>query len=327
MHVALDRLIDEGKAFWRQRRTGGRNGAQRRQIMRLTGLQPGFQHGIDEFRRRAEIGHALGGGIVEQNIAVGIEGRTVIEQQRCAGGDARSQPVPHHPAAGGEVEEAVILAQIRVEAVFLQMLQQHAARPMHDAFGNARRAGRKEDIKRMIEGQPREPDLFRVKWLQRRIERNALFRLVGHGFRFAQIGDDDSPLQPRQFCRHFGNLAGHVDALSVIPVAVAGEEKLRLDLAETIEHTLHAEIWRTGRPDRADGRSGQHESNRLRHVGHHARYTIAGFNAFRQHELLQSRHQRVKIVPGQTALDLVLAAKKKRSPLRFLSYAGDFPQS
>ncbi len=161
----------------------------------------------------------------------------------------------------------------------------------------------------MIEGQPGELHGPGPEWLQGRIERNTLFRLVCHGFRFAQIGDDDGPLQPRQFCRHFGNLAGHVNPLAVIPVAVASEEKLRLDLAKTVEHALHAKIRRTGRPDGADGRSGQHEGNRLRHVGHHARDTVAGLNTLRQHELLQSRHQRMEIVPAQAPFDLVLTAK------------------
>ena len=45
-------------------------------------------------------------GEVEQDVAVGMERRAVIEQQRRARGQRRDQPVPHHPAAGGEVEHA-----------------------------------------------------------------------------------------------------------------------------------------------------------------------------------------------------------------------------
>ena len=210
--------------------------------MCLAGLQTGFQHRVDEFRRSAEIGHALGGGIIEQHIAIGIEGRTVIEQKRGAGGDAGSQPVPHHPATGGEIEETVAIANIRMQAVFLQMLQQHAACAMYDAFRNARRAGRKQDTKRMIEGEPRELDVFGLEGFQSRIKRNALFSAVSNGFRFAEIGDNDRTFQPRQLCRHFCHLVGNVNALAIIPVAIAGEEKLRFDLAETVEYALHAKI-------------------------------------------------------------------------------------
>ncbi len=237
--------------------------------MRFAGLQTGFQNGVDEFRRSAEIGHALGGGIIEQHIAIGIERRTVIEQKRGAGGDAGSQPVPHHPAAGGEIEETVAVANIRMKTVFLQVLKQHAASPVHDAFRYARRAGGKQDIKRMIEGEPREFHVPGLEWLQSRVERHALFRLGGDGFRFAEISHDDGALQPRQFCRHFSNLVGNLDALAIIPVAIAGEEKLRFDLAEPIQHALHTEIRRAGRPDRADGRSSQHQGHSLRHIGHH----------------------------------------------------------
>jgi hypothetical protein len=51
--------------------------------------------------------HAFGIGVVEQDVAAADEGRAVVEQQRGAGGQAGDQPVPHHPAAGGEVEQAV----------------------------------------------------------------------------------------------------------------------------------------------------------------------------------------------------------------------------
>ena len=36
---------------------------------------------------------------------------------------AGHQPVPHHPAAGGEVEEPVARAHVAVQLVFLQVLQ------------------------------------------------------------------------------------------------------------------------------------------------------------------------------------------------------------
>ena len=57
--------------------------------------------------------HPLGLGEVEQHVAVGMERRAVVEQQRRAGREARDQPVPHHPAAGREVEEPVAARRCR----------------------------------------------------------------------------------------------------------------------------------------------------------------------------------------------------------------------
>ena len=111
---------------------------------------------VDEFRRGAEIGHPLGVGKVEQHIAVRVEGRAVIEQQRRAGREAGHQPVPHHPAAGGEIEHAVALADAAMQPMLLEMLEQRAARRMHDAFRHAGRAGGEQDVERMREGQPLE---------------------------------------------------------------------------------------------------------------------------------------------------------------------------
>ena len=83
------------------------------------------------------------------------ERRAVVEQQRRAGGEPGHQPVPHHPAAGGEVEQAVAGLQVAVQQVLLQVLQQRAAGAVHDALRHAGRAGGVEDVERMVERQAR----------------------------------------------------------------------------------------------------------------------------------------------------------------------------
>ena len=100
-------------------------------------------------------------GVLEQRITIGVKWRAVIKQQRCFGGECRHQPVPHHPAAGGEIENLIVAADIAVEFVFFQMLQQRTTRAMHDAFRDACRAGRKHDIKRRIEFKTLERDFLR----------------------------------------------------------------------------------------------------------------------------------------------------------------------
>ena len=44
-------------------------------------------------------------GVVEEHVAVRMEGRAVVEEERRAAGEAGDEPVPHHPAERGEVEE------------------------------------------------------------------------------------------------------------------------------------------------------------------------------------------------------------------------------
>ena len=78
--------------------------------------------------------------------------------------------------------------------------------------------------------------------------------------------------QPLQHRLHLGR---DVVLLAVVPVAVAGDEEHRLDLAETVEHALDAEIGRTGRPDRAERGGGEHAGDRLGHVGQHRGDAVA----------------------------------------------------
>jgi tryptophanyl-tRNA synthetase len=45
---------------------------------------------------------------------------------------------------------------------------------------------------------------------------------------------------------HLGILLQAIDRLAVVPVAIDADQHLRLDLAEAVEHALHAEIRRGG---------------------------------------------------------------------------------
>ena len=83
----------------------------------------------------------------------------------------------------------------------------------------------------------------------------------------SRYGIDDHPLDARQPggdlprpCRRTAM------RLAVVPVPVDGEEHARLDLAEAIEHALHAEIRRARRPHRAQARRAEHRDDRLGHV-------------------------------------------------------------
>src|ERR1700736_1720487 len=98
--------------------------------------------------------------------------RAIIEHKGSPGAEARNEPVPHHPAASGEKEEPLAWPQIAVQPMLLEMLQQRAARAMHDAFRHARGTGRKQDVDGMIERQPFECERLGCEWLEEIVKRN-----------------------------------------------------------------------------------------------------------------------------------------------------------
>ena len=79
--------------------------------------------------------------------------RAVVEHDGRALGQRRDQPVPHHPAAGGEVEQPIAGADVAVQAQLRVVRQQHAAGAVHHRLGQAGRAGRIEHRERVIERQ------------------------------------------------------------------------------------------------------------------------------------------------------------------------------
>src|SRR5256886_14390733 len=104
----------------------------------------------------AEDRDALLVGHVPQDSGLWMEGAPVVEHQRRPAGEPAHQPVPHHPAAGGEVEQPVASLQVRVQQVLFLMLQERPPGTVHDALRDARGTGRVEHIERMIERVQRE---------------------------------------------------------------------------------------------------------------------------------------------------------------------------
>ena len=173
------------------------------------------------------------------------EGIAVVEQERGAAGEPARQPVPHHPAAGGEVEQPVAFAYVAVQLVFLQVLQQRAARAVDDALGHAGGARGIQDVERMIEGQGGEIDAVHAG--ERRDEvppAHCLgYRIVQRGF--GHVGNDDDSLDRMQLARHLTQLAQHVDRLAVVEVAIDADQHFGRHLPKAIQRTLHAEIRET----------------------------------------------------------------------------------
>ena len=58
--------------------------------------------------------------------------------------------MPHHPGAGGEVEDALAGADVALQNVFFLVLEEGAKRGVDDGFGLACSAGGIEDVDRVI---------------------------------------------------------------------------------------------------------------------------------------------------------------------------------
>ena len=60
-------------------------------------------------------------GQIEQNVDLGRQRGAVVEHHRATDRQAADEPVPHHPAGGGEIEEGVVATKIGVENEFRKM--------------------------------------------------------------------------------------------------------------------------------------------------------------------------------------------------------------
>ena len=189
-----------------------------------------------------------------------MERRAVVEHDGAAARQPADQPVPHHPAAGGEVEQPIIPAEIRVELVLLEMLDEGAADPVDDALGLSGGSGRVHDVQRIVKSALGESEIV-VAFEERG---------VGYAVAFHQIfpgqGDPDDGAYGGDALGNLARLVHGGDRLAVVVVTVAGEQHLRLDLPEPIQRALGAEVGRARRPDAAQGGGGQHGGHRLRHV-------------------------------------------------------------
>ena len=115
----------------------------------------------------------------------------------------------------------------------------------------------------------------------------------------------DDGLQARQPLADGGDLLAAVDEPLAPAVAGDGEQHLRLELAEPVDHAAHAELGRARRPDRAEARRGEEGDERLRDVRQVRDDAVAGADA----EPLQ---------PGAGARDLLaqVAERELARPAR-----------
>ena len=179
--------------------------------------------------------------IVEESVAVRMERGAVVECQGRPAGECAHLPVPHHPAAGGEVKEPLSALHVAMQRQLLDVLQQRAAGAVHDAFRGTGGARRVHDVERVVEGEAFEFDLRGGVPGDEIVQCHGLLdrRDVGCG---RGVRHDDDAFDRRNSGRHRPEPTDGIEPLTAVEVSVRAEQHLRRDLAESIHDALHAEI-------------------------------------------------------------------------------------
>ena len=189
-------------------------------------------------------------------------GRVAVDHHdRRAQEQRRDERVPHHPGGRREPLEPVAGLDVPAQTVVLELLDEDPAVAVDDRLRQTRRPGGEEDVERVCERQ-------RVE-----LERPGLGEELVPGDRVrqgivvaARVGDVDDRRQARQAVADRGDLLAAVDELVAVAVAGDGQQHLRLELAEPVEHAAHAELRRARRPDRAEAGAREEGDERLRDV-------------------------------------------------------------
>src|SRR5574337_2097317 len=255
-----------------QGRAGGGDDTQLVEFVFFLRPDAEFLRGRQVLGAGAENADAFRYGDAPQDVMMRMEWRAVVEQHACAHRQTRHQPVPHHPAAGGVIKNHVLALEVGVQHQLLEMLNQRAAGAVHDALRHPGSAGAVHDVNRMIEGQLREFDLARVSQVIAPVDR---MRQAGDVRFLLDVRHHHHVLDRGQFFQHAADALQRVHGLAGIEIAVAGEQHLGLDLAETVKHAVDAEVRRTGGPDGTDTGRREHGNDGFWAVGHEARDAIA----------------------------------------------------
>ena len=220
MDVGFPVGVHVGEPLVAERAASGADCADRAQAVGVDGSESGPSHRVDELGRNPEEGDATVVDQVEQSVAVGVEGRSVVKHQGGSGCQAGGQPVPHHPTSRREVEDAVSETDVALQAVLHQVFEQDSTGPVHDAFGPTGRARGVQDVEGMVERQFRELNGVRVVGGEELLKSDGVGR---QGTGRTRPGNHHNPSEVGQPVGYLDQPVGHVMVAAGVVVAVSGE--------------------------------------------------------------------------------------------------------
>lgn len=270
--VGVDLVVEPAEAVGRERGAGGGDALDAREVEVAARVDAGLPAGHDIGGRGAEEGCSGLFRDAPLGADVRVAGAAVVQHEGGSGEEAGDEEVPHHPAGGGVPEEAVLGAEVAVQADLLEVLQQDAALGLDDRLGEPGGAGGVEHPERVVEGDLLE-DRLGVGGREGGPFEGAL---GGFG---AQQRDVDDGAQGGEFAAQFGDGVGAVVFLAAVAVAVDREEDHGFDLLEAVEDAAGAEVRGAGRPDASDGGGGEEGDDGLGDVGEVAADPVAGGDA------------------------------------------------
>ena len=264
--MCSDRVADPTEPFGGKRCAGRTQLAQRRQVGQIARPQSGLAARHDERCADTEHVDSFVLGDPPQRAEVGRGGIAVEQHDRRTDAQPRHDVVPHHPPGGREPQEPSARTEVVVQAERLDVLEQHAAVPVHDRFRQAGGARREQHVQRMVE--------------RNGLERDRLVRCVGEelgpshdrhrhldGCIGVEVGEQDDVLHRGQRGHDLGQFCSPIDRLESVLVAVDGDDDHRFELRPPIDDGAHAELGCGRREDRAEAGRRQAQHDRLGDVG------------------------------------------------------------
>ena len=196
----------------------------------------------------------------------------------------------------GVEEEAVVRAEVEVQRVVADVVEQLAAVAVDDPLRRPGGARGEEHVERVVEGDGLEdgrrgrPGQGRPRLATPGGPPRPAARPTTTGMRRLSSAPGD-----------LGHGGPPVVGAPAVAIAVAGDQRRGTQLGEAIERAGGCEVGRAGRPDRADAGARQVGDHRLGAVGQVAGHHVAAADAALAQAARDAAHGQAQLVPAQLA--------------------------
>ena len=209
-------------------------------------------------------------------------------------GGSSEQPaelrVPHHPAGRAVPVVAftqrigvITAANIIVQTLECQGHQHGSAMAVHNGLGQPRGTTGVDNPQGMIKRQPKglKRCCLGVVSSDARFEKFAAGSLANDAKRQAQVVLQNDMTQCWQRCTEFSHHSRAVKVAAPVTHAIAGNQNLRFNLFEAVQHRTDAHVRSANAPYRADADACQKRHHRLGRIGQISNNPVPRLHAVR----------------------------------------------